>query len=66
MTLYYVNNQAQDTGEHEVHTADCLFFPDDNRYLGEFPNCHPAVEKAQEIYSQADGCKFCCEDCHSG
>ena len=35
---FYVNKNAQCTGEHEVHRADCAWLPDAaNRiYLGEF------------------------------
>jgi len=49
MALYYVNKNAQPTGEHEVHKDDCSFLPDsENRiYLGYFDNCKDAVNEAK-------------------
>jgi len=32
--------------------------------LGLFSNCKDAIEEATKIYSGADGCFFCCRDCH--
>lgn len=63
---YYVNTNAQSTGEHEVHTEDCVFLPDANNriYLGFFDNCHDAIKKAEEYYINVDGCKYCCKPCH--
>ena len=63
---YYVNKNAQTTGEHEVHREDCKWLPDDeNRlYLGMFDNCKDAVKKAKETYPNSDGCFYCSEDCH--
>jgi len=67
MARYYVNDHAQANGDHEVHVPSCSFFPEaDNRtYLGEFSNCHAALRKAKEYYSQVDGCYYCCNDCHT-
>ena len=64
MAKYYVNNNAQSTGEHEVHKEDCLWMPSIKTPLGGYSSCKPAVEKAKEYYSNVDGCKHCCEDCH--
>lgn len=66
MDHYYVNNKAQDTGEHEVHKKGCEFFPSDNTYLGFYGGCQDALEEAKELYSNVDGCLFCNEECHSG
>ena len=63
---YYVNNKAQDTGEHEIHKKGCDFFPGDNTYLGYFTDCQGATEKAEKLYADVDGCLFCNEECHSG
>ena len=65
MDHYYVNDRAQDTGEHEVHKAGCKFFPDSTTDLGKHANCHGAIEKAKEIYSNVDGCYYCSRDCHT-
>lgn len=49
---YYVNENAQENGDHEVHATGCSFMPDEEnrRHLGEFANCRPAVEKAREYF----------------
>ena len=66
MTKYYVNDNAQSTGEHEVHTESCSHGPDpSNRtYLGNFTNCKDAVQKAKQHYDNVDGCYYCSELCH--
>lgn len=67
MAKYYVNKQAQPTGEHEVHKEDCTYLPtEENRlYLGSFDNCHDAIKKAKEYYDNVDGCYYCSEECHT-
>jgi len=64
---YYVNKNAQSNGDHEVHDSGCSFLPDPNNriYLGDYSSCHGAVRKAKEYYSKADGCYYCCNDCHT-
>lgn len=67
MYRYYVNQNAQPTGEHEVHREDCGHLPDfsNREYLGIFYNCHEAVRAARaKNYSNVDGCFYCCLDCH--
>ena len=67
MPSYYVNKNAQDNGDHEVHQSGCQFMPkDENRlYLGIFDNCFDAVREAKKHYLQSNGCKFCSEPCHT-
>ncbi len=67
MPIYYVNMNAQTNGDHEVHTATCVFVPaPDNRiYLGDLTNCHPAVAAAKKHYAQSNGCAFCSPACHT-
>lgn len=64
---YYVNDTAQDTGEHEVHNEDCPRLPSySNRTdLGTFSNCHDAVRAARRHYSNVDGCRICSPECHT-
>lgn len=64
---YYVNKNAQPTGEHEVHNSSCSYLPDvDNRiYLGNFSNCKDAVHEAKKYYTNVDGCYYCSRDCHT-
>lgn len=67
MHRYYVNKNAQPTGEHEVHQASCGWMPREENCisLGLHENCHSAVRKAKEYYSNVDGCYYCCNECHS-
>ena len=67
MSEYYVNKQAQPTGEHEVHKSDCEFLPSEENqlYLGSFNNCQEAIEEAKKHYSNVDGCYYCSRECHT-
>lgn len=67
MARYYVNDNAQANGDHEVHKHGCSFIPDaDNRtYLGNFSSCFPAVREAREKYTQVNGCFYCSKPCHT-
>lgn len=66
MTSYYVNKNAQSTGEHEVHTSSCYYLPSESNriYLGSFDNCSDAVREAKKYFSNVDGCRYCCSPCH--
>jgi hypothetical protein len=68
MAKYYVNENAQENGDHEVHEAGCSYMPKaENRYyLGEFSSCQQAVAAAKKLYPTADGCYYCCPACHEG
>jgi hypothetical protein len=68
MPRYYVNMNAQPTGEHEVHVWGCTVGPNayNQRELGTFLSCTSAVEEAKRLgYRTADGCKVCSEPCHT-
>jgi hypothetical protein len=67
MDYYYVNKNAQSTGEHEVHKSSCNYLPDPNNRigLGYFSNCADAVKKAREYYTNVDGCYYCCPSCNT-
>lgn len=67
MEKYYVNNTAQNNGDHEVHTDKCRYFENivSKKYLGEFSSCKPAVDEAKKNYSKSNGCKTCCNSCHT-
>lgn len=65
MDRFYVNNNAHSTGEHEVHREGCKRLePSVTTFLGEFPCCSGAIEKARAVFATADGCFFCTYDCH--
>ena len=65
MKKYYVNNNAQSNGDHEVHREDCVYLPQNKTYLGAFSNCKPAVEEAKRYHKQVNGCKTCSNECHT-
>ncbi len=67
MPIYYVNKNAQDKGDHEVHEDGCSWVPaTHNRIkLGSFDSCHDAVKEAKNHYTQFNGCKHCSEPCHT-
>jgi hypothetical protein len=65
MSNYYVNKNAQDNGDHEVHIQGCEYMPRDPIYLGRCIGCEEAVKKAKQIYNQVNGCYYCCEECHT-
>ncbi len=68
MSRYYVNRNAQDNGDHEVHTTGCSHLPDEaNRlFLGNFSSCGPAVAAAKKHYPRSNGCYYCARACHTG
>ena len=63
---YYVNDNPQPTGEHEVHKSDCswLKIARSKTPLGDFASCGGAMIAARKIYSNVDGCAFCASACH--
>lgn len=65
---YYVNDQAQSNGDHEVHEDGCywLKIAASKSYLGYFDNCRDAVVKSRTFfYRQSDGCASCSAACHT-
>lgn len=67
MASYYVNQNAQDNGDHEVHMSGCSHMPEpgNQSYIGEFWNCTDAVEEAKKYYTQINGCYYCSNECHT-
>lgn len=65
MASYYVNNNAQANGDHEVHETSCRYLPNDKKYLGDYTSCSPAVTEAKKTYSQSNGCATCSTACHT-
>lgn len=64
---YYVNDNAQPNGDHEVHVEGCKNMPSiQNRTsLGECTSCAEAVLKAKTRHKQVNGCYHCCNECHT-
>lgn len=65
MAKYYVNNEQQTNGDHEVHRDDCLRLPSNKHFLGEYSNCADAVKAAKKIYPRSNGCYWCSKECHT-
>lgn len=64
---YYVNNNPQHNGDHEVHVSTCRYFPmmHNRTYLGAFDTCQEAVREAKKHHKQSNGCLTCCPICHT-
>lgn len=67
MPKYYVNDNSQTNGDHEVHQEGCSWMPkqENSTYLGYHSTCKSAVQKAQVYYSQVNGCFYCSKECHT-
>lgn len=67
MKKYYVNDNTQSNGDHEVHDEDCSFLPlvQNRTYLGIFSGCRDAVKEAKKKHSQVNGCFYCSKECHT-
>ena len=67
MAMYYVNDNAQPNGDHEVHREGCAWLPrpENRTSLGDHGTCRTAVVAARRIYPQANGCYHCSRDCHT-
>ena len=64
--LYYINKNAQYSGEHEIHTSNCVFLPSvENRiFLGCFNKPSEALKAAKQYFNNVDGCFYCCPESH--
>ena len=62
-----MNTNSQANGDNEVHKEGCSHMPnsENQKYLGEFTKCQDAVAAAKQIDSDADGCFYCCKECHT-
>lgn len=67
MKKYYVNNNEQSNGDHEVHNQNCFYLPliKSKTDLGYHHSCNSAVAKAKQIYSHSNGCFYCSNECHT-
>jgi len=65
---YFVNRNAQPSGDHEVHRQNCRYRPAArNRIdLGEHASCHGALRAARRHFERSDGCAHCSPACHTG
>lgn len=67
MKKFYVNTQAQNNGDHEVHNEYCEYLPTvlNRKHLGEFNSCSGAVDEAKKSYTKSNGCYYCSKSCHT-
>ena len=67
MAHYWVNTNAQATGEHEVHRDGCPVMPllENRKHLGDYDTCRAAVAAATYHFSNVDGCAVCSPECHT-
>lgn len=67
MKRYYVNNNPQANGDHEVHEEGCYWLNQaiSVKDLGHHNNCNSAVREARKTYTKANGCYTCSNDCHT-
>jgi hypothetical protein len=63
--IYYVSEDAQDDGQHEVHRDNCYRLPILRKYLGLHPSCEEAVKHARRTHAGAVGCRLCAYECRS-
>ena len=59
MTHYFVDNNTQIDGVHEVHAAGCKRMATDRRYLGDFLTCEQASFVARTEYWETTACVRC-------
>jgi len=57
---YYINKNAQDNGDHEVHKEGCSHMPhmENCIFLGHFSHCRGAVEAGKKYYATSSGFFF--------
>jgi hypothetical protein len=67
MHKYYVNKNAQNNGDHEVHEETCSFLPHVNNriYLGVYKDCSQAVKAATKHNRKVNSCYYYCNPCHT-
>lgn len=67
MPRYILNKNAQSNGDREVHEVGCGHAPDKVNQidLGTHATCKGAMQAAAKHTDDADGCYYCCNDCHS-
>lgn len=64
---YFVNDNAQPNGDHEVHVQGCYWLSLATRTtpLGYYWTCADAVRAARAKYRQCNGCAYCSAECHT-
>ena len=63
---YFLDENSQANGDHEVHRAGCPYLPSENsiKALGEHYSFQSAISQAQAYYTQVEACSYCRFDYH--
>ena len=61
--IYYVSEEAEEDGHHEVHRDTCYRLPVLRKYVGVHPSCSEAIARARQHYAAAIGCRLCAYEC---
>ena len=61
--IYYVAEEPDDDGVHQVHKDTCHRLPVLRKYLGIHASCGEAVTRAKAQYAEAAGCRLCSYEC---
>lgn len=69
MPEYYLKQEPDKDGFHELHHIICPFVEDADLsqwiYVGRFNSCHKALAAAKYHFATADGCRRCASSCHT-
>ena len=68
MPDYFVNKNAQNNGDHQIHRDGCRRLPAaiNRESLGFHNGCQSAVTAAKlKGYSNVNGCAWCARECHA-
>lgn len=57
--FYYLNEEPQPSGVHEIHADGCKFLPLKKVYLGYFSNSEEATRNAKQFYKYISVCEHC-------
>jgi hypothetical protein len=57
--IYYVSEEPDPDGLHEVHVDVCYLLPKQSRFLGMHANCESALVQATKAFPDVVGCRVC-------
>ncbi|MFC6101893.1 hypothetical protein [Olivibacter domesticus] len=60
--FYYLNEEPQPSGVHEIHADGCKFLPVRRVYLGYYANSEDATRNAKQFYEDVSVCEHCVTD----
>lgn len=65
MKKFYVSDNPDETGMHQIHDEDCIHLPPIfyRKYLGRFDISFEAMETARRYFKRVKGCQHCTSEC---